>query len=160
MNKLHRIGILTLVIAAAVTAVAAAAGGHPGRGGTPSAATAGGGKASYRESSGKVIDRGGKRRPAPRQPHLGRYVGPPHNGTSSCGYVAVGPGMEQASSFALRGSACGIARRVALASRNHVNIHGTLRFRAAGFDCTGSVAKSLLHYDCRNGSQRIAFDIR
>jgi hypothetical protein len=95
---------------------------------------------------------------APKQPNLGKYVGPPNNGAGSCGYVAVGPGMEQAEAFSVRSVGCDTARRVATASQGHTTT-GHVSYRALGFSCTGSTPsnQSTLRYVCSAGGQSISF---
>jgi hypothetical protein len=97
-------------------------------------------------------------KPSPKQPNLGKYVGPANNGNASCGYVAVGPGMEQAEAFTIRSVDCATARKVATASQGH-NGSGKITYRALGFSCTGSTpsSQSTLRFVCSSGGQSISF---
>ena len=101
---------------------------------------------------------GTQSRKAAKTKYLGTYVGPPKNGASDCGYVAIGPGMEQAESFGLRSVRCRTARKLATGARGH-SASGHRNYRAIGFDCTGSVSgrKALLRYRCTSGDRTVTF---
>jgi hypothetical protein len=90
-------------------------------------------------------------------PNLGRYIGPPHNGASRCGYVAVGPGLEQASAFVVHGVSCTTARALAAARRHQRS--GSLGYSALGFDCTASAAGAgkLQRFDCTAAGAAVSF---
>lgn len=85
-------------------------------------------------------------------------VGPGRGGSSHCGYIAVGPALEQASAFATHGVGCATAKRVATASNGHL-APGTEVYRAIGFTCRGTRASSagLLQFRCSNRSETIGF---
>lgn len=142
--------------------------------GTPPGTTSG--KLQYRESSTPVLKRAHNpaRHPAapstgahhstqgkqPAPPNRGQYVGPAHNGASSCGYVTVGPGLEQAEAFALHNVGCGTARRVAKAAAGH-NSRSRLTYRVLSFICKGSLPnpQALIQFSCINGAQTLAFQV-
>jgi hypothetical protein len=143
-------------------------GAHPKVPGTPAptASTRSGTSASSGASASSGTShhasgpspRPASQKPSPRQPNLGKYVGPTNNGNASCGYVAVGPGMEQAEAFTIRSVDCATARKVATASQGH-NGSGQVSYRALGFSCTGSTpsAQSTLRFVCNSGGQSISF---
>jgi hypothetical protein len=86
----------------------------------------------------------------------GRYVGPPHNGANPCGYVAVGPGLEQASAFVVHGVNCATARTLA-ADKRHLPAGGR-SYSALGFDCVSvASAPALRRFSCTAGAAAVSF---
>jgi hypothetical protein len=89
-------------------------------------------------------------------PATGRYVGPPHNGANPCGYVAVGPGLEQASAFVVHGVDCATARTLA-ADKRHLPA-GSRSYSALGFDCvSASGSATLRRFNCTAGAAAVSF---
>jgi hypothetical protein len=95
--------------------------------------------------------------PAASGARLGRYVGPAHNGANRCGYVAIGPGLEQASAFVVHGVSCATARALAAAKRNQRP--GNLAYSALGFACKvqAKSATKLQQFDCTDGAAAVSF---
>lgn len=80
---------------------------------------------------------------------------------TSCGAAFIGPVLEQAVNITAHGVGCQTAKRVAVASRGHLQRKVTRAgYTAAGFRCRGSRSKKrALHYRCASGARVIAFDV-
>ena len=96
--------------------------------------------------------------PGPGTRHgRGTYVGPDNDGASSCGYQNVGPGLEQAEAFIVRGVSCHIARTVALGAKGHVR--NGRHYTSHRFACVVRLGgkDGLARYRCTRGDARVSF---